>query len=127
MLVPVHVSPFQGFDFGGMPCPRFRFAPPGVTYDASSPSLLQVPAALGTRSPTWGARACDAALDNGLFGGLFDFFLGAGTVPDLEVVEGAMEWESSRWRMDAERSLECVELGWIVVVVFGDDGFAIDV
>ena len=124
MLVPVHVSPFQGFDFG-------MFAPSSASLHQG---LLMMPAlelAAGACG-AWhaithlGARACDAALDNGLFGGLFDFFLGAGTVPDLEVVEGAMEWESSRWRMDAERSL--MRRAWVDRSRrFGDDGFAIDV
>ena len=34
-----HVSPFQGSVSGGTPGPGFRFAPPGVTHGASSPSL----------------------------------------------------------------------------------------
>ena len=39
LLAPVHVPPLRGFGGGGMPCPRFRFASPGVTHGATPPAL----------------------------------------------------------------------------------------
>jgi hypothetical protein len=33
------VPPLRGFGGGGMPCPRFRFASPGVTHGATPPAL----------------------------------------------------------------------------------------